>query len=51
MDTVIGINNKDRRIFKVFFEKNFSSVVMFANKYIDDMEIAADTAQECFIRL
>ena len=51
MDTVIGINNKDRRIFKVFFEKNFSSVVMFANKYIDDMEIAADIAQECFIRL
>ena len=51
MDVVTGINNKDRRIFKSFFENNFSSVVMFAEKYVKNMEGAADIAQECFIRL
>ena len=51
MDIVIGINSKDRQVFKFFFEKNFSSVVMFADKYVKDMEVAADIAQEGFIRL
>ena len=51
MDIVIGINSKDQQVFKFFFEKNFSSVVMFADKYVKDMEVAADIAQECFIRL
>ena len=46
MDIVIGINSKDRQVFKFFFEKNFSSVVMFADKYVKDMEVAADIAQE-----
>ncbi len=51
MDIIAGINEKNNRVFKTFFEKNFSSVVMFADKYLDDMEVAADIAQECFIRL
>ena len=51
MDVLTGINNKDRQVFKAFFEGNFSSIVMFADKYLDDMEVAADIAQECFIRL
>lgn len=51
MDVLTGINNKDRSVFKVFYEENFSSVVMFADKYLNDMETAADIAQECFIRL
>ena len=51
MDVVTGINIKDRRVYKFFFEKNFSSVVMFADKYVKNMEVAADIAQECFIRL
>ncbi len=51
MDVLTGINNKDRQVFKVFFEGNFSSIVMFADKYLNDMEAAADVAQECFIRL
>lgn len=51
MDVLTGINNKDRLVFKAFFEGNFSSVVMFADKYLNDMEAAADVAQECFIRL
>ena len=51
MDIIEGINGKNNRVFKVFFEENFSSIVMFADKYLDDMEAAADVAQECFIRL
>ena len=51
MDIIAGINEKNNRVFKTFFEKNFSSIVMFADKYLDDMEVAADIAQECFIRL
>ena len=51
MDVLTGINSKDRLVFKAFFEENFSSIVMFADKYLDDMEAAADVAQECFIKL
>lgn len=51
MDTIAGINEKNNRVFRAFFEKNFSSVVLFADKYVDDMAVAADIAQECFIRL
>lgn len=51
MDVLTGINSKDRLVFKAFFEGNFSSVVMFADKYLDNLEVAADIAQECFIRL
>lgn len=51
MDIIEGINGKNNRVFKVFFEENFSSIVMFADKYLNDMEAAADVAQECFIRL
>ncbi len=51
MDVLSGINSKDRLVFKIFFEKNFSSIVMFADRYLNDMETAADVAQECFIRL
>ena len=46
MDVLTGINSKDRLVFKAFFEENFSSIVMFADKYLDDMEAAADVAQE-----
>ena len=49
MDVLTGINGKDRLVFKAFFEGNFSSIVMFADKYLNDMEAAADVAQECFI--
>ena len=40
MDIIAGINEKNNRVFKTFFEKNFSSIVMFADKYLDDMEVA-----------
>ena len=51
MDVLTGINGKDWLVFKDFFEGNFSSIVMFADKYLNDMEAAADVAQECFIQL
>ena len=50
MDVLTGINSKDRRIFKAFFEGNFASIVIFSDKYLNDMEAAADVAQECFIQ-
>ena len=51
MDIIEGINRKNNRVFRAFLEENFSSIVMFADRYLDDMEAAADVAQECFIRL
>lgn len=51
MNVVIGINEKNSEVFKTFFEENFSSVVLFADKYVGNMDVATDIAQECFIRL
>ena len=51
MDILRGINDKNERVFKAFFEENFSSLLQFAGKYTDDAAVSADIAQECFIRL
>ncbi|MCZ4693745.1 sigma-70 family RNA polymerase sigma factor [Ancylomarina euxinus] len=40
-----------RKEFKPFFESFYSSLCLFANKYVDDRDIAADMAQEAFIKL
>ena len=41
-------SNKD---FEVFFRENFSSVYAFMKRYTGDDELAADLAQETFIRV
>lgn len=51
MDVVIEINRKNTREFKKFFEANFSHLVLFADKYLRNPDLAADVAQECFIQL
>lgn len=51
MDIVAEINKKNVKAFRVFFEDNFANVVIFADKYLDNQEVAADIAQECFIQL
>ncbi len=51
MDIVAGINKKNVKAFRHFFEDNFANVVIFANKYLDNQDVAADIAQECFIKL
>lgn len=51
MNILTGINRKDKQSLSKFFEENFSSIVIFIDKYLEDMETAADIAQECFIRL
>lgn len=51
MDIVAEINKKNVKAFKLFFEDNFANVVIFADKYLDNQEAAADVAQECFIQL
>ncbi|MGZ2371355.1 sigma-70 family RNA polymerase sigma factor [Ancylomarina sp. YFZ004] len=40
-----------KKEFKPFFESFYSSLCLFANKYVDDRDIAADMAQEAFIKL
>lgn len=51
METLTGLNIKNSKIFKDFFEENFSSIVLFADRYLKNIDIATDIAQECFIRL
>lgn len=51
MDAVTRINKKDSYLFKKFFEENFRAIVMFADKYVDNMELSTDVAQESFIQL
>ena len=40
-----------RKEFKPFFESFYSSLCLFAKKYVDDSDVAADMAQEAFIKL
>ncbi|MBN2598840.1 MAG: RNA polymerase sigma-70 factor [Marinifilaceae bacterium] len=40
-----------RKEFKSFFESFYSSLCLFAKKYVDDSDVAADMAQESFIKL
>lgn len=51
MNVVTEINGKNAREFKKFFETNFSHLVLFADKYLRNADLAADVAQECFIQL
>lgn len=51
MGIVLAISKKDTGTFQKFFEENFPRLVLFADKYLDNQDIAADIAQECFIRL
>jgi len=51
MELVSELNKKNRKAFKIFFTDYFSSLVMFAGKYVENADVAADIAQECFIRL
>lgn len=51
MELVAELNKKDHKAFKAFFTDNFPSLVLFTRKYVGDGDVAADIAQECFIRL
>ena len=46
-----AVNKKDYKLFGAFFKENFPFLVMFADKYVNDMDMAADIAQEAFIQL
>lgn len=45
------INHRNVREFRKIFEANFSHLVLFADRYLKNPDVAADIAQECFIRL
>ena len=51
MDLIAAVNKKDYKLFGAFFKENFPFLVMFADKYVNDMDMAADIAQEAFIQL
>ena len=51
MDLIAAVNKKDYKLFGAFFRENFPFLVMFADKYVNDMDMAADIAQEAFIQL
>ena len=40
-----------RKEFKPFFESFYSSLCLFARKYVQNSDVAADMAQEAFIKL
>ena len=48
---IAAVNKKDYKLFGAFFRENFPFLVMFADKYVHDMDMAADIAQEAFIQL
>lgn len=49
-DLKVGrINNDDIKAFKQFFESFYPSVCVFAKKYVNDIDLAEDIAQEAFI--
>lgn len=51
MEWLVALNKKNYKVFGKFFNENFPFIVMFADKYLEDMDLAADVAQEAFIQL
>lgn len=51
MEFTEAISRKNYKVFGTFFNENFSFLVMFADKYVNDMDVAADIAQDAFIQL
>ena len=51
MDIVSEINKKNTKVFRIFFDANFLSLVMYADKYLNNIDVASDVAQEAFIQL
>ena len=51
MELVVALNKKNYGVFGKFFNEHFPFLVMFSDKYLEDMELAADVAQEAFIQL
>jgi len=53
MDNRIWENIKagDKRAFRLFFDEYYSSLCIYANSIINDMELSQDLVSECFIRI
>ena len=51
MELIDAINQKDCKGFGNFFDENFPYLVVFAEKFLNDMEIAADVTQDAFLQL
>ncbi|AUP79110.1 RNA polymerase sigma factor [Flavivirga eckloniae] len=43
------ISKKNSKVFKVFFDKNYLSLVQYANRYLFDKDSSEDIVQEVFI--
>ena len=47
----IEIKLTDEAQFRFIFNKYYTTLCMFANQYVEDEDMAADIAQECFVKL
>lgn len=50
-EIVIGINNGDSKALKEFFTSFYPSLCVFTKKYVSELDVAQDIAQESFLLL
>ena len=43
------IRKKDEKVFKIFFDKHYGELVLYANGYLFDKDASEDIVQEVFI--
>lgn len=43
------ISNKNKKVFKKFFNKNYEDLVIYANGYLYDKKSSEDLVQDVFI--
>jgi RNA polymerase sigma-70 factor (ECF subfamily) len=51
LNYIKGLNKGDKKIFRQVFEEFYPSLILFANRYLNDSEQAEDMVQETFIGL
>lgn len=51
IDYIKGLNRGDKKVFKLVFEEFYPALVMFANRYVENSELAEDIVQDCFFKL
>lgn len=44
-----GLNNKSKNAFKMLFDTYYNSLVLFACKFVNDIQVAEDVVQDIFV--
>jgi RNA polymerase sigma-70 factor (family 1) len=50
LDLLHKLKSGDEVAYKTIFDENYPVLVAFANKYLNDLDIAKDTAQNAFVK-